>query len=87
MHDGGGGHMGGGHMGGGHMGGNAGGHAANPAHHHHGSPGPAPVSPGYLANGEQTGHSGLVAAAGQRFTPVFVLVGVAVIIAIVMLVI
>jgi hypothetical protein len=91
MHDGGGGHMGGGHMGGGHMGGhmggNAGGHPVNPAHHHHGSPGTAPVSPGYLANGEQTGHSGLVAAAGQRFTPVFVLVGVAVIIAIVMLVI
>jgi hypothetical protein len=86
MHDGGGGHMGGGHMGG-HTGGNVGGHSVNPTHHHHRSPGTAPVSPGYMANGEQTGHSGLVAAAGQRFTPVLVLVGVAVIIAIVMLVI
>jgi hypothetical protein len=80
MHDGGGGHMGGGHMGTGHAGTPA-------AHHHHGSPGTAPVSPGYMANGEQTGHSGLVAAAGQRFTPVLVLVGVAVVIAIVMLLI
>ena len=86
MHDGGGGHMGGGHMGG-HMGGNAGGHSVNPAHHHHGSPGPDPVGLGYLANGDQARRNGMVAAAGQRFTPVFVLVGVAVIIAIVMLVI
>ena len=78
--------MGGGHMGG-HVGGNAGGHSVNPAHHHHGSPGTDPVGLGYLANGEQNGHNGLVGAAGQRFTPVFLLVGVAVIIAIVMLVI
>jgi hypothetical protein len=84
MHDGGGGHMGGGHMGG-HMGT---GHAGTPAahHHHHGSPGTDPANPGYLANGPQTGRNGL-AGAGQRITPVVVLVGVAVIIAIVMLVI
>jgi hypothetical protein len=86
MHDGGGGHMGGGHMGG-HMGGNVGGHSANPAHHHHhGSPGADPVGLGYLAGGDQARRNGMVAAAGQRFTSVFVLVGVAVIIAIVMLV-
>ncbi len=87
MHDGGGGHMGGGHMGG-HIGGHAGGHQANLAHqhHHHGSAGMIPGNPGHIANGEQTGRYGL-AAAGQRFTPVIVLVGVAMIVAIVILLI
>jgi hypothetical protein len=86
MHDGGGGHMGGGHMGGQHMGGHAGVHQVNPAHHHHGSTGTVPGNPGHITSAEQTGRYGL-AAAGQRFTPVVVLVGVAVIVAIVMLLI
>ena len=85
MHDGGGGHFGGGHMGG-HVGGHAGGHAANPAHHHHhGVPGTVPANPGYISNGEQAGHPRL-AVPGQ-FTPVLVLVGLAVVLAIVLLVI
>ena len=50
-------------------------------------PAPDPVGLGYLAGGDQARRNGMVAAAGQRFTSVFVLVGVAVIIAIVMLVI
>jgi len=86
MHDGGGGHMGGGHMGGQHMGGHAGVHQVNPAHHHHGPAGTVPGNPGHITNGEQTGRYGL-AAVGQRFTPVVVLVSVAVILAIVMLLI
>jgi hypothetical protein len=89
MHDGGGGHFGGGHMGGhvgGHPGGHVGGHAANPGHHHHhGLPGTVPANPGYISNGEQAGHP-RVAVPGQ-FTPVLVLVGLAVVLAIVLLVI
>ena len=86
MHDGGGGggHFGGGHMGG-HVGGHVGGHAVNPGHHHHGSPGTVPANPGYISNGEQAGHP-RVAVPGQ-FTPVLVLVGLAVVLAIVLLVI
>jgi hypothetical protein len=75
----------GGHVGG-HVGGRVGGHAVNPGHHHHhGSPGTVPAQPGYIPNGEQLGHRRM-AAPGQ-FTPVLVLVGLAVIVAIVMLVI